>query len=350
MTKEFRFALFGCGGISRVHREQIAKIDGARLVAVADISEANASAVAAKADVDWYTDYQAMLARDDIDIVNIVTPSATHADAIVAAARAGKHVIVEKPVDIAIDKAEFAIAACRKAGVKLAVVSQHRFDDSTIRVKREIDSGKFGKLFLGQAAVNWYRAQSYYDRAPWSGTWAMDGGGVLMIQALHTIDVLQYLMGPVKSVFAHTLTATHDRIEVEDVAVAAVTFANGAIGTISGTTSAYPGLSTRLELFGELGTAVIEDDKLKQLYFRDANEAGGMFGGVAANWAADAEVEPGQAHRRQFEDMLDAIREDREPLLNGEESLQVLKLILAMYKSAQTGEPVDLYETVAQHG
>ncbi len=343
MQEALGFAVIGCGEVSQLHREQIRQLADARLVAVSDISAEKAKAVGKREQVDWYADYHEMVQRDDIDVVNILTPSATHADAMVAAARAGKHVIVEKPIDVTVTRAEQAIAACREAGVKLCVISQHRFDRSTMRVKQEVDRGHFGQLFLAQASVHWFRGPSYFDTVPGRGTWAMDGGGVLMIQALHTIDIMQDLLGPVESVFARTAIATHPHIEVEDVAVATLAFESGALGTITATTGAFPGLSTRLEIFGEDGSAMIEDDRLRKLYLRPHRDPGEMFGASADNVAPDEDaVDFGNAHRRQLADMLDAIRHDREPKVNGEESLKVLKLILALYESAQTGKSVTL--------
>jgi predicted dehydrogenase len=295
-----------------------------------------------------------MLKRDDIDIVSILTPSGMHADIAIDAARAGKHVIVEKPMDITLEKAHAMIHVCRDTGKKLTVISQRRFDPSTARVKEDIDNGKFGRMVLGQAAVNWYRSQAYYDSGDWRGTWAFDGGGALMNQSIHTIDLLQYFMGPVESVCAHTATLAHERIEVEDVAVATVKFRNGALGTIVGTTSAFPGLSTRLELFGTHGTAVIENDKLTHNYFRSEEEQGKMYGGGSVinlandkpssdgTGAADPAAISGNPHRLQILDMINAIRENREPTVNGEEGLKPLKIILAIYKSAKTGQPVRL--------
>lgn len=343
-VKETRFAVIGCGAVSRVHIEQIKKIPGARLIAVSDIAEAVAKRVGEAEDVPWYTDFRDILMRDDVDVVNIVTPSGTHSDIITLAAQAGKHVLVEKPIDITVERAERAIRACRVANVKLGVVSQHRFDDATMIVKRNLASGVLGEPFLVQASVDWYRAQSYYDRAPGAGTWAMDGGGVLMIQALHTIDVVQHLLGPIKSVFAKTSTATHDGIEVEDTAVATLTFVNGSVGALSATTSAYPGLSTRIDIFGRLGTAIIENDTLTHLFVVNDADRVGMNGGHVEN-TADKEIgnkEPGIAHRRQIRDMMAAIYEDRDPLVSGEESLNVVKVILAMYQSARTNLPVNL--------
>lgn len=348
MNCEFRFAIIGCGVISQTHQEQIAAIDGASLVAVSDTNEEKARRMAEKTGADWYVDYREMLKREDIDIVNILTPSGMHAEMAIEAARAGKHVIVEKPMDITLEKAKMMIQECRQAGVKLAVISQHRFDPSTVRVKADVEAGKFGDMVLGQAAVNWYRTQGYYDSGDWRGTWDLDGGGALMNQSIHTIDLLQYLMGPVESIQAYTATLAHERIEVEDVAVASIRFKNGALGTITGTTSAYPGLSARLEVFGTHGTAVIDNDQLTHQYLRAADEQGAMYGGgeavnlaaqesaVDGIGAADPAAINGYAHRLQILDMMDAIREDREPLVNGEEGLKPLEIILAIYKSAQT--------------
>ncbi|GGJ00476.1 oxidoreductase [Alicyclobacillus cellulosilyticus] len=352
MGSTFRFAVIGGGAISRTHVEQIRAIDGARVVAVVDVDEARARALGERAGAPWYTDYREVLRRDDVDIVTICTPSGTHGEIAIAAARAGKHVIVEKPLDVTLNKARQVVEVCRSEGVKLCVISQHRFDDATIRVREWLAQGKLGRPVLVEAAVNWYRPQSYYDRAPWAGTWAMDGGGVLMIQALHTIDVVQHLVGDVAEVSAYTATATHARIEVEDVAVVAVRFANGALGTIAATTSAYPQLPTRIEVFGTLGTAVIEDDLLQKLYCRDPASDEVPKEGVV-NWAE--QVGPGRkewglSHRRQFLDMLDAIANDREPVVNGEEGLKPMEVITAIYESARTGRPVTVAEVRAAAG
>ncbi|MCL6625496.1 Gfo/Idh/MocA family protein [Alicyclobacillus shizuokensis] len=343
MKKAISFAIIGCGGISRIYLDLIKHLDNANLVAVCDVNGDRARTIANKVDVDWFTDYSRLFDRADIDVVCILTPSGTHADIAMSAAKAGKHVIVEKPLDVTLEKAQQAIAACRAAGVKLAVISQHRFDLSTMRVKEDMVNGRFGKPVLAQATVHWFRGQSYYDRSRGAGTWAMDGGGVLMIQALHTIDIMQYIMGPIESVFAHTGTFTHKGIEVEDTAAVALVFKNGAVGTISATTSAYPGLDTRLEIIGELGSAVIQNHTLRNLYYRQPGHPDPMFGEGGTNCAPNYVEEEGHAHGRQLADMIAAIQEDREPLVNGEESLHVLKVILAIYQSARTGERVYIY-------
>jgi UDP-N-acetyl-2-amino-2-deoxyglucuronate dehydrogenase len=343
MTIEFRFGIIGCGVISHTHAEEIKKIKGAKLVAVADVAEECAKKVAQTYGVDWYSDYRELLKRDDIDIVNILTPSGLRAEIAIEAAQHGKHVIAEKPIDVTYEKATAMIQACREAGVKLAVISQHRFDTSTVKTKNAIEEGKLGNLVLGECAVNWYRTQGYYDSGAWRGTWSLDGGGALMNQSIHTIDLLQYLIGPVDSVFAHTATLAHERIEVEDVAVATVKFKNGALGTITGTTSAYPGLSSRLEVFGTDGSAVIEHDRLTHLYVKSSEQDGQPQNLAAKDLEApDPTAVFGYAHGLQIQDMMNAIREGREPLVNGEEGLKPLEIILAIYESARTGKEINL--------
>jgi UDP-N-acetyl-2-amino-2-deoxyglucuronate dehydrogenase len=340
-----RFGVIGCGVISQRHAEEILAIEDAELVAVADVEPSRAEAFGQRYGIDWYDDFHFLLDRTDIDVINVCTPSGMHARFATAAARAGKHVIVEKPIDISLPKADEMIESCRRAGVKLCVISQHRFDPATIKVKQMMMEGALGRPILGEAAVNWYRSQGYYDSAEWRGTWEWDGGGVLMNQSIHTIDLLQYLMGPVESVQAHMGTLNHDRIEVEDVAVAIVRFRNGGLGTIVGTTAAYPGLSARLEIFGTQGSAVIDSDKLTHLYVAKGGIEGGQYKVEAENLAEtelEVDVAYPSAHRLQFLDMMNAIRENREPLVNGEEGRKGLEIIQAIYQSARTGSAVSL--------
>lgn len=338
-----RFGLIGCGGVSNRHYEAILAIPGATLVAVSDISTARANAVAKLTGAEACGDYQALIDRADIDVVCIVTPTGTHAELVRACARAKKHVVVEKPLATTIEDANGAVAECERAGVMLSVITQHRFDASTIRIKQAIDEGRLGRVFLVQVTVHWFRAQSYYDRSAGSGTVAMDGGGVLMIQALHTLDLATYLLGPVQTVSASMATAAHQRIEVEDTAVAVMRFRNGALGTLSATTGAYPGLSTRLELFGEKGTAIIEDDRLTRLYFREEDADVAMFGETATNLAADMANQPidlSVAHRRQLEDVIEAIQTGRQPAVTGAEGINTLRTIRAFYQSIQENREV----------
>lgn len=355
MPETIGFAVVGCGVIGRTHVNQVNAIEDARLVAVVDEIPDRAEAFSELYGVPGYTDLHEALQRDDVHVVTVGTPSGLHGDVAIAAAKAGKHVIVEKPIEITLERADAMIAACREAGVKLCVISQHRFDPSTVTVKRRIEQGLFGRMLLGEAAINWYRSQGYYDSGAWRGTWALDGGGALMNQGIHTVDLLQYLMGPVESVFAHAATLNHRRIEVEDSAVAVLRFRDGGMGTIVGTTLAYPGLSARVEVFGQQGTAVIENDQLTHLYVRDGVESGQVMhrDREAVNLAADPQaadlntaadpsaISPG-GHLAQFMDMIEAVRGDREPMVNGPEGRKPLEIILAIYESARTGKEVHL--------
>ncbi|MDQ0201446.1 Gfo/Idh/MocA family protein [Neobacillus ginsengisoli] len=344
MLKEFRFAVIGCGGISKLHIKQIQSIPNAKLIAVADEVEERAKEFGELYDVDWYVGYKEMLKRDDIDIVNIVTPSGLHGKIAIDVAKSGMHVIVEKPIEVTLEKANEMIQVCKESNVKLTVISQHRFDAATRKIHNDIIEGKFGELVMGQACIHWYRSQAYYDSGAWRGTWELDGGGVLMNQSIHTIDLLQLFMGPVESVFAHTATKAHKRIEVEDIAVATVKFKSGALGTITATTAAFPGLSTRIDIFGTKGTAIIQDDKLTQCYFSEENNIEFLDLEKTKNIAETIHLENHHqnAHRLQFLDMMDAITNDREPEVNGPEGIKPLEIILAIYKSAQTGKEISL--------
>ena len=353
MEKIIRFALVGTGMISKIHSQELLNIENAKITAVFSPVEKDAKSFAEKLGAAWYTDYHEMLKSSDIDVVNILTPSGLHGEMTIDAARAGKHVIVEKPMDISLEKAREMIQVCRENQVKLCVISQHRFDPSSIRLKSDIESGQFGKTVLGQASINWYRSQSYFTESPWRGTWEMNGGGVLINQGIHTIDLLQFFMGEVESVYAHTDILAHQNIEVEDVAVATVKFKNGAFGTIVGTTAAYPGLSARLEIIGTNGTAVIENDTLTKYYLRsdDDDEPGNAVNlaesindSTNLNNAFAADQLNGTSHHLQFIDMIDAIKNDREPHVNGVEGYKALEVIKAIYRSSENGKPVLLSE------
>src|SRR2546430_3067011 len=206
-----------------------------------------------------------MLDSEQVDVVIICTPSGLHGELARQVMRSGRHVIVEKPMEITREAMDEMLRVQQETGVKLAVISQHRFDAASQQVRQLVDEQAFGRLVLGNALVPWWRSQAYYDSGAWRGTWEMDGGGVLMNQAIHSIDLLQWLMGPVKSIYAYTDTLVHT-METEDVAAAVLRFANGAVGTISATTGAYPGVTTRIEIFGDRGSAVIENERLTFLH------------------------------------------------------------------------------------
>src|SRR5436309_1522765 len=275
MTKKLRFGIIGCGVIGRIHAEAITSLPVAQLVAVADSIPERAQELAEKFHVTPYEDFQEMLAHEELDVVDICTPSGQHGEEASQVMRSGRHVIVEKPMDISHTAIEEMLRVQQETGVKLVVISQHRFDPVTLQVHDLVEEQAFGRLVLGNANIPWWRSQAYYDSGAWRGTWELDGGGVLMNQSIHSIDLLQWLMGPVRSIRAYADTLVH-RMQTEDVAVAALRFDNGALGTIVGTTGAYPGVTTRIELLGDGGSAIVEDDELGYLHLRrdDAGEVG----------------------------------------------------------------------------
>src|SRR3954452_9749729 len=223
------FGIVGCGMISSFHAKAIAEVRGAKLAACYDTREPAAEKFAAEFGCKAYTDLDAMLSDPKLSIVTIATPSGAHMEPAVAAAKQGKHVIVEKPLEITLKQCDRIIDACKKAGVQLGAIFPSRFHDSSVKIKRAIDGGRFGRLTLGDAYVKWFRTQQYYDSGAWRGTWALDGGGALMNQAIHSVDLLTWLAGPVAEITAHTGLLAHERIAVEDTAVATLKFKSGAL-------------------------------------------------------------------------------------------------------------------------
>jgi UDP-N-acetyl-2-amino-2-deoxyglucuronate dehydrogenase len=355
MVEPLRFGIAGCGVIGPVHAEAIASLPDAQLVAVADIVPERAQKLAGQYGATPYTSLDTMLARERLDVVIICTPSGTHGELACRVMRSGRHVIVEKPMEVRRDAIQEMLRVQQESGVKLAVISQHRFDPASQHVRRLLDEQALGRLVLGHTIVPWWRSQAYYDSGAWRGTWELDGGGVLMNQSIHSIDLLQWFMGPVKSVYAFSETLVH-RMETEDVAVAMLRFANGALGTIAATTGAYPGGSTRVEVFGDKGSAILENDALAYLHLaRDDKEEVGSYGiqnEPAQGRSQQAETAPGAAHNPsalsssshalQIADMIRAIREDGTPLVDGYAGSKPVEIILGIYESARTHREVFL--------
>ena len=345
------FAVLGGGGIGRRHINCIKEAEGAELVAICDIIPEVATKMAEENGVAAYTDLDEMLKRDDIQVVNICTPSGLHADAIIRCAAAGKHVITEKPLDITLERIDKAINACKEAGVNLACIFQNRLTPTNMMIKKFIDKGGLGRLLIGTASVLWYRTQEYYDAGGWRGTWAMDGGGSLMNQSIHTIDLLQWFMGPVESVIGYTGILSHN-IETEDTGIGIVKFKNGAVGTILGTTCAYPGIATAVQLFGENGSIISDNNKLKVWKMRgESKEAENeeeekmlkAYGSLKAeSGSADPSSITKAGHLIQIEDMVKAVKEGTEPIITGEDGRYSVEIIQAIYESARTGKEVKL--------
>ena len=363
---KLRFGIVGCGTIGPTHAGALRQIADADLVAVADTDIARAEEMARRFDVtSVYSSDRDLFADPEIDAVCLCTPSGMHADGAIAALEAGKHVVVEKPMDISLEACDRMIAAADRSGKKLTVISQHRFDAASRTVKEAIEAGLLGRIVLADASVKWYRTQAYYDSGDWRGTWAFDGGGALMNQGVHTVDLLQWLVGGVASLFAYTsIGAAHERIEVEDIAAATLRFENGAIGTITATTAAFDGFPVRIDIFGTEGTAILEGDRLKVLKRKDGSsfdsqEAAEHAVAVARGGSASVQHEAatrlaggaeadqgavwGDAHRAQLEDFIQAIRIDGTPLIDGRAGRRALEIILGVYRSSQTGQPITLH-------
>lgn len=335
------FGVIGCGRIAPKHTESIKALAEAELLAVCDIVPARAADFAQKYNAEPYRDYRELLQRKDIDVVTIATPSGIHAEIAMAAARAGKHVMVEKPMAMTLHQADLLIKTCRECGVKLGVIHQNRFNKSIKLLRAALEAGRFGKLTHGQAAVRWNRNQDYYAQAPWRGTKLQDGG-VLMNQSIHNIDLLQWMLGPVESVYGYTTTALHD-IEMEDVAGAVLKFRNGAIGLIEAASTIYPkNIEETLNIFGETGSAIIGGIAVNRVEVWEFPESDEEKQKILAEQESDPPTIYGFGHREIIEDMIQAIKSDRPPAVPGEEGRKALEIILAIYRCQETGMPVKL--------
>jgi UDP-N-acetyl-2-amino-2-deoxyglucuronate dehydrogenase len=333
------FGIVGAGVIATIHADAIAMLPDARLAAVTDVAAGAAAAFAAARGCPAEPDLGALLARHDVEVVCVCVPSGLHAAIAIQAAKAGKHLVVEKPIDVSLDAADRLIEAARAAGVALTVISQHRFDLGLIELRRLLDGGALGRLVLGEASTKWYRTQGYYDSAAWRGTWAMDGGS-LMNQGVHYVDLLRWCMGPPTEVTAVYSTQAH-RIEVEDTALAIVRFASGAVGTILSSTAAFPGFPQRLEITGTEGTVIVEDGRIvRRALATDADPASAAAS--AASAAADPAALDVASHAAQLADLLDAVDTGREPAVSGADGRAALQVVLAVYESSRTGRPVTL--------
>ncbi|MED4979318.1 Gfo/Idh/MocA family oxidoreductase [Geobacillus stearothermophilus] len=336
------FAIVGCGHIAKKHAEAIEHIEGANLATVCDKVPQAMDEYVKKYGAKPYENLTDMLNDPSIDVVNICTPSGLHAPIAVEAAKAKKHVIVEKPIALTLEDADSIINACKENNVKLAVVHPNRFRPVVQELKKLMDEGRFGKLSHANATVRWNRNQAYYDQAPWRGTKALDGG-VLMNQAIHNIDLLIWLMGDVEEVYSMSATRLRN-IEAEDVSTGVVRFKNGALGVVEAATTIYPkNLEESLSIFGETGTAIIGGTTATQfnhLAIESLNdeETNAIIERVKANPLG----KPG--HQCIIEDMILAIQEDREPIVNGEEGKRALQLVLASYESADKKQRVIIGE------
>lgn len=347
MKNKIGFGIVGCGVIAPWHAGSILNVPDAELTAVCDIIPEKAEALAAgHGSPTVYTDYHRMLEDPNVDAVCVCTPSGMHAEMGIEAARAGKHVLTEKPIDISLPKIDDLIRTAREQRVKLAVIFQRRTSSIWAAVREAVQSGALGKMILGDAYLKYYRSQDYYDSGDWRGTWALDGGGALINQGVHCVDLLQWIMGPVETAaaFADHLVR---KIEVEDTAVAALKFRSGAFGVLEGATSVCPGMDHRLEFHGEKGTIALDGETVVKWEFPGCE--GEMCGSRGTKSGVDIKrgtahsmptVSGMEGHRIIIADLVEAIRDDRDPMITGEEARKSVEIILGVYESARTGRMV----------
>lgn len=332
--KKVRFAVVGCGKISSSHFTGIMRAEEAELTAVCDMNADIANQKAQEYGVRAFTDYNELLQWDGVDAVCLCTPSGMHAEQTIQAAEAGKHIVCEKPMAIHLEDAERMVEACRKHGVKLTVIFPRRVSPVSQFVKKFLDEGGLGKLSMCSASIKFYRDQAYYDSAGWRGTWAMDGGGALMNQGIHTVDLLHWLAGPVASLHGYADHVLRD-IEVEDTSVAILRYQNGALGTIEATTTSYNQPEHQLVFHGEKGTLILTGDQITALDLIDKKEQESL---ELPEFPPFRIVPDGQAF--QIRDMAQAILEDREPIVTGESGIASLEIILGIYQSQRTGQSI----------
>jgi predicted dehydrogenase len=336
-----RFAIIGVGNIAPIHAAAIRGVPGAELVAVATRHEGRGHAFVAEHGGRWYADYQELLERAQADAVAICTPHDLHAPMTLAAAQAGAHVLCEKPMARNVAECDAMIDACDRAGVRLGVVFPGRFEPLSMRLKTALDAGRLGRLLWASANTLWHRSDAYYRSGPWRGTWAHEGGGVLINQAIHTIDLLVWLTGLPERVTATMRTLNHS-IEVEDAALAILEYAGGRLGLIQATTIAHPGYPERFDFFGSSGSVIYHKGRARLDWhlldpLEDCTEEGEVSSGAARPMDITA-----AGHTALYNDFVAAIRADRSPVVDGHEGRRSMALVEAIYRSAAAGSSVAL--------
>lgn len=368
--KPLRVAIAGCGVIGRTHAAVVRELPELTVTALIDEVDEAADALASKI-ADQGTRRPATfrtlsdaLAAAPVDLVIIATPSGLHIQQALEVLAAGKHVVIEKPLDVDLSRASEILTAAEAAeakGLVASVISQHRFDPASRAVDLARRAGRFGTLTSAIASVSWWRSQAYYDSGAWRGTWAMDGGGAVMNQGVHTVDLLLWFLGRPVEISAKTALLAHEGVEVEDTAVATVTFESGALAVLHATTAAYPGLTVRLQLMGSKGSAVIDGDQLEYFHAADAGGEGNDMGLLGAGNQAAEELakfpdESAQGldptmypagHVRQYRDIVEAVRAGRPAGVTVRDAVTALATVRALYVSATLGQPVLIDEVLA---
>lgn len=339
-----RIAVIGAGNIGKLHVTAMQEIEQVRVTVVCTRHGGDGQVLAQKVGADWESDYHTAIARDDVDAISICTPSGSHKDIAIVAAKAGKHILVEKPIEITLPRIDAMLEAAAEANVKLSCIFQSRMRQGARAVKEAINQGRLGKLLFANAIVPWHRSPEYYENN-WRGTLELDGGGALMNQSIHTIDLLQWLAGSIKSIFAQVETRIHT-IEGEDTASALVTFSNGAQGMIQGATSLYYGHPARIELHGSKGSIILQEGHLIlwKLDNAPADEEDRMLNLEQSDGTGsqDPTAIGHRAHRQQITDFVESILNDTEPTISGAEARKSVEIIRAIYQSSHLNRPISL--------
>lgn len=344
------FGIVGTGLIAEFHAKALAEIGGTSCAACFDIDASRAAAFAARFGCAAYSEMGSFLRHPGLEVVNVCSPSGLHLDAVLPAAKAGMQLIVEKPLEISRERCARMIEACDKAGVSLSGIFPSRFHESSRAVKAALEEGRFGRLTMGNAYVKWWREQSYYDLGGWKGKKALDGGGALINQSIHAIDLLRWFMGPIEEVSAFTGAVGHSGIDVEDNAIAAVRFASGALGAIQGSTAVWPGFLKRLEVSGMEGSVVMEEENLPFWKFRAETPLDDAIRSRFANLtgtgggASDPAAIGHHGHKLQFIDIIASIKKGSRSLVDGREASKAVSIIEAIYASAESGKPAKVSE------
>ncbi|MBP3193966.1 Gfo/Idh/MocA family protein [Natronogracilivirga saccharolytica] len=357
--------IVGCGTISQIHAEVISRLENASLTSAFSRTPDRRNTFCNNYGITGYSDYDEFLAQKELDVVVLCTPNGTHLDYGMKAADAGKHLIIEKPIEITIKRARKLIEHCANKGVKLAVIYQNRFISDVQRMKKAINEGLIGEVTMTRASIKWYRDQSYYNEAPWRGSLELDGGGALINQGIHTVDLLYWLAGPIVSIQAFKDTLTHENIKGEDNLVASLKFANGALGTLEASTSIIPAQNRMIEVHGTKGTAILDGDEFR-LYSADGSERSVDFDSQENTWSG-SEQDSGKHteqkgsktastgatspmagfkhshHLAQYQSILDRLHRGVQPVVSGEESLKSLAIVEAAYVSANEERAVSVF-------
>ena len=348
MAKQWRCAVVGTNTVGTTHVRVLPQLGNAKLVAVCDSTPAKSKAALEKAGqtgIPSYTELDQMLDQEQIDVLHVATPSGDHHRHCMAAIDRGINVICEKPLEITLERIDQLIETADKKKVRLATIFQNRWNDANRAIKQAADEGRFGRLAWAGVFTPWYRPDKYYEDGGWRGTWALDGGGAIMNQSVHNIDLLQWIAGPVKSVSAYAASRIHPKIETEDTGSCSLEFESGAFGTILGTTAMFPGMPARLEIGGENGTCV-QENGLKMFRFRDERPGDKELAErlapkpptpAGANVAANAAAMGTELHARNITSILSAWDEGRDAETDGPESRKAVAIVVAIYESVRNG-------------